>query len=351
MRPATTCSGLMGLLFVGFSVVSDAAQICIDGGDSDALSDSLADYQDNNEADEIRLRAGTFNAPSGGFAFASIEAHSFTISGGWNFNCSSTRDTGDTLLSGATVNRVLRLVNFNGDITVRRLVIANGRRVGATGAAGLEINAQAGAGKDVTIELSGFFGNADDGVGFDSGSAAVFASTADGIVRLRNNLFLANAGAFASAAVILINGNSQAFISNNTAFGNGGDNATVGGFSLQVGTSAADAVVASNNILWGNSSPDLDIVNGAVLFNNNIESVQGTPSPLSANNLSVDPEFVDMPQNYNLQPLSPMVDAGLNAAPGGLTTVDLNGRTRVRGSAVDIGAYEEFDLLLADGYE
>ncbi len=55
--------------------------------------------------------------------------------------------------------------------------------------------------------------------------------------------------------------------------------------------------------------------------------------------------------DYRLVPASPGVDAGLN---GAATSMDLNGRTRISGGSVDMGAYETIDSDsdgLSDGQE
>ena len=91
-----------------------------------------------------------------------------------------------------------------------------------------------------------------------------------------------------------------------------------------------------------------------MLSNNDVFNGAGTASsgpctgPLGGNgNLAVDPLFVRVPasRKYQLQPTSPVIDAGTNAAIVG-TVVDLAGNRRVTdgngdGNAlVDMGAFE-----------
>ncbi len=334
---------------------AQAATVCIDGGDSPTLEFWLNTMSNNGQDDEIRLRAGTFVVPpgSGGFQFFSTEPNSLRISGRWNAGCSSTRGMGDTTLNGAAVERVMQLYSAAGDLTVQRLQFVNGRRTGSDGSAGLQVNGLANFGRNVTVELNGFFNNADLDAGFDNGSAALSAATENGFLRVRNNLFVNNAGGMASAAAIFLNGSaSQAYITSNTASGNGGDGALTGGFRIQVGTALSDSIFVSNNILWGNSSPDLHIDNGAVLYHNDFGQLTGTASVLSAGNVSIEPGFSGgAPQSFRLGPASPLIDAGINAAPGGLTSVDLEGFTRVQGGAVDMGAYELSDVIFSDGFD
>lgn len=63
------------------------------------------------------------------------------------------------------------------------------------------------------------------------------------------------------------------------------------------------------------------------------------PLPSGSGNITNNPLFVDLEtRNLHLQPLSPCIDAGANSFV--TETVDLNGNPRIRGSAVDMGAYE-----------
>lgn len=61
--------------------------------------------------------------------------------------------------------------------------------------------------------------------------------------------------------------------------------------------------------------------------------------------------------NPRLRPDSPLVDIGIDAPDGGMGTFDADGLARVRGVAVEVGAFErepdasEYDLLFADGFE
>jgi hypothetical protein len=63
-------------------------------------------------------------------------------------------------------------------------------------------------------------------------------------------------------------------------------------------------------------------------------------NPGTNHNLSLDPRFVDAGHgDYHLAATSPGVDAGDSTAPG-LPATDLDGRPRVQGATVDMGAYE-----------
>jgi hypothetical protein len=80
--------------------------------------------------------------------------------------------------------------------------------------------------------------------------------------------------------------------------------------------------------------------NGANYFDSTLNYCSTTPQPANGvGNITNAPLFVDYAGgNLRLQPNSPCINAGLNAyAPG---PTDLDGRPRIVGGTVDIGAYE-----------
>ena len=97
----------------------EAASVCIFSGYSAALSFWLENYEDNRQDDEIRLVDGFYDVPAGGFLFDSGEARSLTLSGGWGESCTSLRGSSGTILDKGGTDRVMRLLNRNGDMTVR----------------------------------------------------------------------------------------------------------------------------------------------------------------------------------------------------------------------------------------
>jgi hypothetical protein len=59
-----------------------------------------------------------------------------------------------------------------------------------------------------------------------------------------------------------------------------------------------------------------------------------------AGNINAEPLFVNAAcGNFHLRPGSPCIDAGNSTAAAGVTT-DLDGDPRIRGDAVDLGAFE-----------
>ena len=102
-----------------------------------------------------------------------------------------------------------------------------------------------------------------------------------------------------------------------------------------------------------------DISTGQVYLENSIVTSNGTnvvvqpgSAPLiqTANMIGVDPLFVNsIGGNYHLTAASPAIDAGANGAST-VRPFDRDHRTRIVGSATDMGCYE-YGSLFADGFE
>ncbi len=109
--------------------------------------------------------------------------------------------------------------------------------------------------------------------------------------------------------------------SGNSAVVNGG-----GIFTSDVFGGHSETTVA-NTISWGNNPNEISDVAGATTTVH-YSDVQGGWGGAGANNIDADPLFVDPDSDYRLQPGSPCIDAGRNAAvPAGITT-DLDGNPR-----------------------
>ncbi len=143
-----------------------------------------------------------------------------------------------------------------------------------------------------------------------------------------------------------------------------------GGAIYNANTGTATRPTLINCVLWGNVSdgsdqihnlhadgkPDIaySLIQGSGASGTDWAGVLGIDG---GNNLDTDPLFEDpvgadqaptTAGNYRLQPGSPAVDAGTDTpfAPGGAASsvaVDLDGNSRIIGSAVDMGAYELMD--------
>jgi len=151
-------------------------------------------------------------------------------------------------------------------------------------------------------------------------------------------------------------------LAGNSAAGGGGASSSTLNNCLLRGNSARDgggAFVCTLNhcTLTGNSGGETSggaylskltncivYFNTATFYGENYSSCSlsyccTTPDPGGDGNLTLDPLFLDLAgSNLRLQPNSPCINAGTNDyAPG---STDLDGRPRIVGSIVDIGAYE-----------
>ena len=181
----------------------------------------------------------------------------------------------------------------------------------------------------------------------------------EGIVNVRNNLFLLNrcttSNCAISATVNAASGAStRAFFGNNTIVGN---QCTSGASCAATGARFGGSARALfyNNVFAANSNGDIDLFSfggGSVdLYYNNYVTATGTAASLTVGNINfANPQFVDL-LNDDLRPTlgSPLRNAGTDEFV--LSTQDLAGEARVNENRVDIGAYENVDRIFADNFE
>ncbi len=148
-------------------------------------------------------------------------------------------------------------------------------------------------------------------------------------------------------------GDSELPLYNCLAFGNtaayGGGVADVGMYNCTVAGNTATIRGGGLYVTMFGWSP----VHNCIIYSNNAptdanwhtESVDAiysscsTPKPNAANNITDNPQFVDLlATNLRLQATSPCINTGVNANVA--TTVDLDGNPRISGGTVDMGAYE-----------
>ena len=92
----------------------------------------------------------------------------------------------------------------------------------------------------------------------------------------------------------------------------------------------------------------------SIVYGNGTDTYLAAGIATGSNLIGVDPLWVAPGPpfyNYHLDQGSPALDAGDNAPPGGLGTLDLDGLPRIQNSTVDIGCYEGAGRLFADGFE
>lgn len=299
---------------------------------------SLAVAEDNGQDDDIRLVSGTYslNAP---LSFTSFEGRGLSISGGWNANCSAQTNSA-TVLDGQGKLKQLTIYQSTysslATVRVQGITFSDGLAVVGSYGGALWIHGPS----SVVIDLNRFYFNrAEDGAG------AVYLSS-KGSIYLRNNLFFGNRANHDAGA--WLDSISPVYIVSNTFVANTSDTAQDAG-ALYVLVNATTRVAVSDNILWNNNAngaADMRIENAhALLYNNDIGTWAGSSAALgSGANLSVDPHFASCGGficfNFDLAANSPLLNAGRDSPPGGLTSTDLSRGPRIVGAHVDIGAYE-----------
>lgn len=341
MRSVLCASGCLTVACLCLASPSPAAVFCADTESS--LIAALDAAETNGEDDEIRIVEGTYLLGSA-LTLSIHEAFAVALSGRWNAGCDA--QTGaSTTLDGQDASRILyAFSDVDSALTISDLVFSNGRNGAGIAGGGLSIET---SGRNVLIERNLFFGNEDLG---SAGAARIAVSTSNSVVTLRNNIVIGNTAP--EAGGIAVNASiGQAYVTGNTIVANAATlpGALCGGLCILGGS---DFTVA-NNILWINDGGDLHLGNtgDALLLFNDIGASSGNPpSPGSGGNLSIDPGFAPGLLNTRLAPDSPLVDAGLFDAPGGIGSLDYARAPRVQGEAVDIGAFET-DVLFRDGFE
>ena len=98
-----------------------------------------------------------------------------------------------------------------------------------------------------------------------------------------------------------------------------------------------------NNTIYANPQGIVLLTAGSMVVRNNIVHLNGTningTNATMSNNLTVDPKFINAGAfNFQLQPISPAINAGTSTAP--TVTTDFLDIARPNGTAYDIGAYE-----------
>ena len=210
----------------------------------------------------------------------------------------------------------------------------------------------------VSIELYGSRGRADfsdnqvlDGV-VEAPTAVVGAasfSASGGVgnrMTLRRNEFRRTAGGVGLASQVRLwaSGDSEIATSDSLI----AESTTQGGIAL--GVEAGGAIVATNLTVADNAGGrgvEAWVVDGgsvevwsSISFGNGTHDSFG-PGTARVAHFTADPRFAAPTRgDYHLRLDSPAIDAGLAGVPGGLGPADLDLGPRVRGVAVDAGAYE-----------
>lgn len=360
-----------------------AANFCVNS--SAELSNALQTAANNGVDDTIRIWAGTYNAPPGGFRYQQPAVpQNLTILGGYYLGITNNpcglrnRHPHATRLDGQGQEPVMNItfLKDNSDVTVEGVTFMNGE------GGGLYVHGWTGYAGEVTIEKNVFRdnqGNIGGGLVLDFASAG-----SPGALKLHvyNNLFLGNhAYSFAGAAWVRTGSQTPSgarlFVINNTVIDNTYGSASgsdIGGLLISFNNGG---IFFAHNNLWGNrhfqdSSRGVDLLVGDgagfyYLYHNNIGSRSGATPTIEQGNMSVEPEYEPCPAqaDCNSAPRfipalgSPLVDAGMHPLSqhwgfyGYLPPYDLKGDPRedAAGTRVDIGAFENHARVFSDRFE
>jgi len=344
---------------------------------SQELQAALDQAASNGIDDVIRVAAGHYVVPAGGFNYlaqaTSGDARSLRLSGGWTTvgqNDCAERPVEDpflTVLDGQGSEFILQaLMKSGAELAIELLHFKDGHSSLEPGGA-----LRAGyPGSSVAIgrlrlERNAFTGNQAPSAGalhLDLGDLADGSS-----IEILNNLFEDNLGAQSpGTGYLALYRNSDPgadvsllFISNTVIENHFADPGPfdTGGFVIQPHHDIPTRFI--NNLMWGSSGNDLWLMLGSALDyrHNNVGLVNaGMGQPAGTGNLSVVPEFADCSGCPWRVPASgsDLVDAGIEALPGepwSLSVLDAAGQARVQGAGVEIGAFENTDVLFRDRFE
>jgi len=310
----------------------------------------------------------------------------FTITNGFsNFNKPNFGDGGGVFIRNASPTVTNNVITANqgcagtgisissGGPLIQGNTISNNSQAGCTGGTGGGgIGVLGGSG--VRIIGNVIANNSMTGSGIGGGGISLFGA---GAPLIQDNIFSGNNGGGEGGGISIVNDASPQIVDNlfirNSASSGGGlwwliptstpgilllNNTITGNTATQGSGVFADGfdsnAVFQNNAMIGNSGVNAVFCGN---FNNTVppnfvanDVFADAAAPYGGictdqtdnnGNISADPLFVDPDvDDYHLQPSSPAIDAGNNAARIRLPDNDLDGNPRIVNGIVDIGAYE-----------
>jgi hypothetical protein len=311
-----------------FSSRSEAAQLCI--GTAQQLQTELSSRAEDGQADEFRIKQGTYVL---GTMYVDQVHDSFSMSGGWNGDCSEqTGAPATTSLVAASAATSLTLVAQSQMQSIRNLRFSGFRQV---------TFGESEGGATTIVERSLF-----EGLGNGSGHA-ILLNVAAGRLHFRSNILRANA----TGTLIHINNDSTAAapssISNNSIIAN--DLVQLLGYTGSNDDSQL-RVNFDNNIVHANAGVvALPFSTKLTVHARNNIMPDAPQFLLEGGNIDVDPRFANV-TTLELAGDSPAIDSGFDRGDGTLGTLDYMGGQRWVRSAVDRGALE-LQRLMMDGFE
>ncbi len=216
--------------------LSFGATFCV--SNATELQAALTTAESNGEDNTIQIVQGTYN---GNFTYASTEAFSLTVEGGYTENCASrTINPANTILDGGGSDMVLALVSQGAaNFSVEGLTVQNGETSSVDNGGGLYITTSG----SVTLTNNNFTGNTANNSG-----GGVYTNTG-GLSTLTNNTFTDNTAMSGGGSCISSTGTASLTdnsFTENTTTANGG------GVYIRYPTSGI--VTLTNNTFTGNTA-------------------------------------------------------------------------------------------------
>jgi len=340
IRNKTALNNIIFTLIILLSITqTHAAEFCINT--ASALSAALVTAANNNEDDTIKVEQGTYVTSSAvgnmiQFNYLSTKTFSLNLEGGYTNLCASRKlNPSNTILDGNNENRVLNIMQSDGDgtIVLEGFTIQNGNNSDFFQGGGLLIRGITNFTGEILVSNNIFRFNQSTAT-----SSGALSIENEGNCALINNLIHDNT-ALSRAGTVDCNGSIIIF-SQNTVTRNMSSLSDRAALHAQGSTAA----LVVNNIFWGNAIRDLDVSNATTnqLLGNNIDSQEGVSGAGSANNISVDPKFISM-TNFRLAADSPSIRTGDTSSSIWntlLPSVDLDGNQRITEGEIDMGAYQ-----------
>lgn len=235
-----------------------------------------------------------------------------------------------TVLDGGQLGSVVTALTTSANAVVDGFTIRNGKAPSGGGVSWL--------GGNGTLTHNYIVGNTSTNTTTNTGGGGVFVNSP--VMTISNNVVSGNTAAYGGGITTATGTGSttSVTIANNTVAGNTGSK---GGGGIQLSSSAQ--ITLTNNVVAFNTGGGIAGTSTTTKMTANDVYGNGTDysnyDPQWANgNISLDPQFVDRANgDYHLQPTSPAVDAGMDAA---VTDADLAGNARRQGAHTDMGAFE-----------
>lgn len=377
MLKHSSCSGIAARFTCGlalFAAGTPAHAIttwCV--GDATQFSQALtAASASSDNLLVIKLRQGTYDAFAASYPFSFLATHSnqvVEISGGWDGaggTCQSnvvdptlTRIIGTTAYAALSISTGMSNGTSGNQLYLHDVSISNPYFT-ASSVSGACLKGSVNAGNELRVDRV----HLHDCVAVNSAFAAAFLSNTGGVLSVRN-VAAWNSLALHSGGIAVTTGNggtsrlAQVSVTNaKSIVGDATSNA-----GLLVSTSdASSTTTVSNSVSWGNSgyldpfgqptSASDIFLSGTGISLTRVH--RGSSHGSAASDIGAgdgDPGFVTGTDPH-LRSDSLLIDSGVADPDGGTGVFDADGGARVRGAAVDVGAFEaDPDTILASGFE